>query len=143
MSVNIQPLVGAQISDLISFATGGSLEGKQLQMIEWCQTMSGEVWTGWVDGELACVWGLIPPTLISRQAYLWMYSTSVVQEHKFIFVRHSQRVIERMLERYEVIVGHCVIGARDSIRWVRWLGGVFGEPVGAFLPFRIERRNNG
>ena len=106
-------------------------------------TKSVVVWVGKVDGEIACVWGLIPPTLISRRAYLWMYSTDAVADHKFVFVRHSQRVIEKMLERYDSIVGHCLVGARDSIRWVRWLGGVFGETNGHFMPFTIERRQHG
>lgn len=141
MTVSIQPLIASSISDLISFAASGKLEGKQLEMIEWCQSMSGEVWTGWVDDELVCIWGLITPTLISRQAYLWMYSTSAVQEHKFLFVRHSQRVIEQMLNRYESIVGHCLVGAKDSIRWVRWLGGVFDEANGPFMPFKIEAKH--
>lgn len=143
MSVNIQPVIGSTISDLITFASGGSLSSKQLDIIEWCQTMSGEVWTCWIDGDLVAIWGLIPPTLISRQAYLWMYSTDAVSQHKFLFVRHSQRVIERMLERYPTIVGHCLVGACDSIRWVRWLGGVFDDANGPFMPFRIERRSNG
>lgn len=141
MNVSIQPMVASHLSDLISFATGGTLSGRQLEMVEWCQAMSGEVWTGRVDDDLICVWGLIPPTLISRQAYLWMHTTSAVADHKFLLVRHSQRVIERMLTRYDTIVGHCRIGSRDSIRWMRWLGAVFEEPQGEFIPFRIEAKH--
>lgn len=143
MNVRIQPAASALITDLISSTVGGNLTAKQLKMVLWCESMSNEVWTGWVDDRLVCIWGLMPPTLISRQAYLWMYSTKVVNDHKFIFVRHSQRVIEKMLERYDTIVGHCIVGANDSIRWVRWLGGIFDEPNGPFIPFRIERRSHG
>lgn len=141
MTVSIQPLIATSLSTLISFAGTAKLDPKQIEMIEWCQQMSGEMWTGWIDDELVCAWGLIPPTLISRQAYLWMHSTDRIAEHKFIFVRHSQRVIEAMLAHYDTIVGHCIIGSRDSIRWVRWLGGVFGEADGPYLPFRIEAKH--
>jgi len=141
MSVRIAP-ASTHISDLISFATGGMLTSRQLEMIEWCQNMSGEMWTGWVDNDLVAVWGLIPPSLLSNQAYLWMYSTERVQEHTFLFVRNSQRMIERMLERYETINGHCQLGATLSMRWVRWLGGVFSEPDGAYIPFTIRRKHD-
>ena len=141
MNVRIEPVFTAQLSNLISFASGGSLNSRQLDMIEWCQSMSGEIWTGWVDDELVAVWGLIPPTLISNQAYLWMHATDAVRDHTFLFVRHSQRMVERMLEHYDSIVGHCVISAKDSIRWVRWLGGEFGDYDGQLVPFTIRRKH--
>lgn len=137
MSVSIQP---TQSSDLISLNSNATLSDRQIEMLDWCRSMSSEVWAGYIDGELVCLWGLIPPSLISTQAYLWMHSNERVNEHKFLFVRHSQRMVEQMLKRYDVIVGHCVVGARNSIRWVRWLGGVFDEPNGSFMPFRIEGR---
>ncbi len=140
--ISIQP-AASPLSDLISYAESSKLDAKKIEMLDWCQSMSTEIWTGRIDGELVCVFGLIPPTLISTQAYLWMHATERVAEHKFLFVRHSQRIVGQMLERYGTIVGHCVIGARSSIRWVRWLGGVFEEPNGPYLPFRIERRTNG
>ncbi len=141
MSVRIDPLIGTHLTNLISLTTGGTLSSRQLDMIEWCQSMSGEMWTGWVDGELVAVWGLIPPTLISNQAYLWMHATDAVKDHTFLFVRHSQRMVERMLKHYETIVGHCIAGASDSIRWVRWLGGEFSYPEGQVIPFTIRRKH--
>ncbi len=142
MSVSIQP-TAAPLSDLISTNAHASLDDRKLAQLDWCRSMSSEVWVGYIDGEMVSLWGLIPPTLISQQAYLWMHATDKVQEHKFLFVRHSQLVVEQMLTRYETIVGHCIVGASNSIRWVRWLGGVFGEPNGPFLPFHIERKSDG
>lgn len=142
MTVSIQP-AELPISDLISLCDDARLKPKQIEMLDWCRSMSAEVWLGRIDGDLVCVWGLIPPTLISTQAYLWMHATRRVDEHKFLFVRHSQRIVEHMLKRYGTIIGHCLLGARDSIRWVRWLGGKFDEPSGPYLPFRIERRRDG
>lgn len=142
MTVSIQP-TAAPISDLISPSANATLDDKQLAMLDWCRSMSSEVWAGHIDGELVSIWGLIPPTIISTQAYLWMHSTDRVSEHKFIFVRHSQLMVEKMLEHYPLIVGHCLVGAKASIRWVRWLGGTFGEPNGPYLPFSIERRSHG
>ena len=141
MSVHIEPMIGQKLSHLINLTYGSTLNDKQLEMIEWCQAMSGEMWTGWVDGELIAIWGLIPPTLVSNQAYLWMYATDAVKSHTFLFVRHSQRMVERMLKHYETIVGHCLADARDSIRWVKWLGGEFSYPEGQVVPFTIRRKH--
>lgn len=139
MSVNIYPALGTPLSSLLSLTNGGSLDDKQLELIQWCQMMSGEMWTAWIGGDLVAIWGLIPPSLLSSQAYLWMHSTDAVREHTFLFVRHSQRMVERMLKHYEIIIGHCEVEAAHSRRWLRWLGAEFGSPSGPFVPFTIRR----
>lgn len=138
MTVTIQP-TASRLTDLISYDDSPMLDRKKIEMINWCQAMSAEIWTGRIDGELVSVWGLIPPSLISDRAYLWMFATKRVNDHKFLFVRKSQLVVADMLKRYRVITGHCVAGAESSIRWVRWLGGVFEQSDGRYLPFKIER----
>jgi len=107
--------------------------------MDYCLLMSTYIWIGLIDGKLACIWGLIPPTLMSNQAYLWLYTTDVIEEHQFILVRHSQLVMEEMLKRYPSICGHAIVGNDKAIRWLKWLGARFGEPQGKGLPFRISR----
>lgn len=138
MTVSIEP-TASPISDLISIADPTRLDHRKVEILSWCQSMSSEVWTGRIDGELVCIFGLIPPSLISTQAYLWMHATEKVNEHKFRFVRHSMLAVEQMLKLYPTITGHCVIGATSSIRWVKRLGAVFGEPVGPYIPFHIGK----
>ena len=140
--VSIKPFLGGTISDLISSTTGLKLDSNKLGILHFCQLM-GETWTGYVDGRLVCCWGLIAPSMLSNQAYLWMYTTDAVRDHQFLLVRHSQKVIEGALRDYEVIVGHCLVDAKDSIRWLKWLGATFGEPDGHAIPFAIRRRSNG
>jgi len=101
---------------------------------------SEEVRYGMVDGKIACVWGLIPPTLLSNKAYLWLLTTDIVAEHKFLFVRHSQRYVEEALKQYPIIVGDCLIGNASAMRWLRWLGAEFGEPDGGRIPFMIKAK---
>src|SRR5262245_24568769 len=103
-------------------------------------SMSTEIWAGYIDDELACIWGVVPPSLMSFQAYLWLYTTDVIKEHQFVLVRHSQMVIEELLKDYTSIVGHAIVGSDKSIRWLKWLGAKFGEPQGSGIPFRISRR---
>ena len=101
---------------------------------------SAYAFTGWVDEEVACIVGLICPTLLSEQAYLWLHCTPLVEQHKFLFVRYSQRWLETALEEYPVIVGHTLVSNTSGIRWLsRYLGAKFGEPEGLAVPFMIRR----
>jgi hypothetical protein len=107
--------------------------------MEFCYTMSTAIWVGYIDEQIACIWGLIPPTFLSGQAYLWFLTTDVIKEHQFILVRHSQLVMEKMLEAYPSIVGHATVGDKKAIRWLKWLGAEFGYPQGTGVPFRINK----
>lgn len=109
------------------------------QTMDFCLLMSTAIWAGFIDKQLACIWGVIPPTLMSYQAYLWLYTTDVIKEHQFTLIRHSQRVMEGILDEYPSVVGHAIIGSDKSIRWLKWLGAEFGPPQGIAIPFRITR----
>lgn len=139
-SVAIKSLEGLSISQLISSSADLMLDSKSTEMLEFCQNMSAECWSGYVGKKLICCWGLIPPSLLSNQAYLWMHSTEAVREHQFLLVRHSQKIIEQALLRYEIIVGHCQCEAKDSIRWLKWLGAEFSPVDGSFRAFEIRRK---
>jgi hypothetical protein len=98
------------------------------------------VWIGDVDGEVFGFWGLIPPTLCSDRAYLWFYSTDHLSRHLFAFVRRSRVVTEELLGHYPILVGHGRASDERSLRWLRWCGAEFSEPVanGALVPFEIR-----
>ena len=101
---------------------------------------STEIYYGLVDGKPACVWGLIQPTILSNTAYLWLLTTDIVAQHKFLLVRHSQLFIEEALKSWPTIIGNTAVDDHKAIRWIKWLGGKFGEPDGRWLPFVIRRR---
>lgn len=95
---------------------------------------------GYVDGILVAIWGLIPPTIVSNQAYIWVYTTAGLEGHEFIFVRQSQKVVKKFLEEYDTIVGVTEVGEDRSIRWLKWLGAEYGVPQGKWKPFVIRRK---
>jgi hypothetical protein len=96
---------------------------------------SFSAWTGSIDGEVACVWGLITPTVLSNRAYLWLLTTDLVDNHPFVFVRHSQMVLREMLGHFESIEGHVVAGQDRSIRWLKWLGFKMGRAERGMISF--------
>jgi hypothetical protein len=96
---------------------------------------------GLVDGEVAAIWGLVPQSLLSNQAYLWLLTTDLAIEHRFLLVRYSQMFVEQALKHYERLVGHCEAGNYSAKRWIRWLGGEFGKADGKKVPFVIKRKH--
>ena len=100
---------------------------------------SVEMWVGYHDREVACVCGLIPPSILSDRAYLWMLHTYTVEQHKFLFIRHSQMWIKEILERYPIIYGHVEKKNHQAIRWLKWLGAEMKQSEQALIPFEIRR----
>ncbi len=100
---------------------------------------SSLTYVGKVDDQVACVCGVILPSLFSARAYLWMLTTDVADSHTFMLVRHSQMFIQKLLERFEVIAGHTEASQERSIKWLKWLGAKFGHPQGRMIPFEIIR----
>lgn len=106
-----------------------------------CFAATSQYLIGFADGEIVCIWGLAPPTLCSDSAYLWLYTTAALKGHEFLFVRHSQRAIEEMLNTYSAIVGHTAEGAERTHRWLKWLGAEFGYPEKGLIPFTIRKKH--
>src|ERR1700761_4208411 len=67
---------------------------------------SSHIWLGLDHDKVLGLWGLIPPTLLSDRAYLWLYTTKYLAGHEFLFIRHSQRAVQEMLEQFPLIVGN-------------------------------------
>ena len=100
---------------------------------------STKLYIGTIEGHFCCAWGLIPPSLLSDRAYLWLWYADEVESHKFTFIRRSQIVVKEILEEYSVIVGFCEIANPRAKRWLEWLGATFGNPIGKFFPFEIRK----
>ena len=131
---------GVDLVDLIRHSPVADTPGAMETMQE-CMKRSVEVRYGLIDGEVACVWGLIPPTILSDTAYLWLLTTDVVARKKFLFIRYSQIYVEHALRSFPIIVGDCMANNASAIRWLRWLGAEFHNPVGLKIPFTIRAKN--
>lgn len=103
--------------------------------------ISSHLYFGWVDNDFVAMWGLIPPTLMSDTAYLWMHVTEKLKGHEFFLVRHSQCVIEEALKKYSIITGHTHSENLKAIRWLKWLGAEFDEGFNGILSFTIKASN--
>jgi len=120
-----------------------NMSRRDWEILRECYMRSEERYVGIVNGCIACMWGLIPPSLMSDRAYIWLFHNHLVEEHKFAFIRHSQRQMERMLKIYPEIHGDCLVSNETARNWLRWLGAKFSSQNGAFIPFTIKAKAYG
>ncbi len=130
----------AEMYELISLYGRGKFDVEQEAFFRKCVSSAGKLWTGFVDGELVCMWGLIPPSFLSEHAYLWLYTTPALAGNEFTFVRQSQIAVGKMLLEYRVIIGHAAANNERGIRWLKWLGAEFDDPIGQLIPFTIRKK---
>jgi hypothetical protein len=137
--ISIEKSRALDVREVIRKSTVADMPGAEGILRDWLYR-STEVRFGMVDGEIACVWGLCPPTLLSESAYLWLLTTPLVDEHKFLLVRHSQRYVEEALRVYPSIIGNVAIHNTSAIRWLKWLGASFVEDIEGWLAFTIRKK---
>ena len=138
MTAVISKATGAALIGLLSPEIVGTLDDNAQMIMADALSQSTRVWVGMDDGKVAAFWGIMLPTLISDRAYLWLYTTPVLDNHKFVFVRQSQVWIKETLKEFPLIVGHALSGEDKSIRWLKWLGAKFLHPEGRLIPFEIR-----
>lgn len=135
-----QKTMGRQELRDVIFAQMPNATEAEVAQLDACLQFTQTMRAGYFNGKIVCAWGMIPPTLMSDQAYLWLYTTPELVGNEFLFVRHSQMAVQEMLKDYPRIVGQCRADNTRAIRWIRWLGGVFDAGDGALLNFVIQRR---
>lgn len=143
MTLTIERIPKPEVNDLFTTKIGPSLSLDERIKFNRCMKASTIIWRATKDERVLCIWGLVPPTLMDNVAYMWLYIIEPVQDYEFLLVRHSQRALARALEEFPIIVGHCELANPRAIRWIKWLGGEFGDPDRWAIPFTIRRPIDG
>jgi hypothetical protein len=140
MTVAVKKVSRSQVISMILSVEDATFTDIDRDIFQRCLIQTSSLWVGMVNNELICTWGLIPPTLLSDRAYLWLYTTDKIEDHKFLFIRHSQRAVEDMLKEYPKLYGVTKVGGERTIQWLKWLGAKFDPPEGQLLPFVIRKK---
>jgi hypothetical protein len=140
MNASIQVVDRERTRELILASRAGNITKEEIKSLDSCLSLATHIWIGQINGDVVCACGLIPPSLLADEAYLWLYHTAAVEQYKFTFVRYSQIVMEQMLETYPKIIGVTDRNARSSIRWLKWLGAKFTDNGKQYIPFQIVRK---
>lgn len=83
---------------------------------------STKAWTGLVDGEIVCMFGVCPRNLVMGEGSPWLISTDKIIRHQKIFLRRCKFFVDEMAHDYNQLINY--VDARNgiAIRWLRWLG---------------------
>lgn len=141
MTVVVGKMSEPEQEQVMKYKIGPNLSQEQRAQFTNFVRASTIVWQASRDDRCLCIWGLMPPTLSSNTAYMWFYIVEYIEQLEFLIVRHSRRAIEKALEEYPIIVGHCQRDNERAIRWMKWLGATFADYDFDLLPFRIERKD--
>lgn len=83
---------------------------------------SFDAWTGTVDGEPVCMFGLSSPSIVSGRGIAWLLGTNGVERNALPFLRRNRAYIDRCLALCPILENWVHVEHRVSIRWLRWLG---------------------
>ena len=73
-----------------------------------CARESRPLIIGWAGEDFLGFAGLIPPTFLSGEAYLWFHHAPAVLDHPIAVIRAAKAFVAQMRQRYPRIISHCV-----------------------------------
>ena len=85
-------------------------------------------WSWVVDGEVACMFGIVAPNLLDSVAYPWFLTTPLVEKHARPFARACRDLLPELLGMHPKLVGMVDARHKLSVRWLQWLGATLDEP---------------
>ena len=90
-------------------------------------------WSAFADGEMVCIMGCAPISLVSGIGSPWMLATPLLDAHHRVLVRLTPRYIASMLKAFPHLVNHAHAENTTSVRWLKRLGFTLHEvaPFGA------------
>lgn len=90
-------------------------------------------WSAFADGELGCIIGCAPISIVSGIGSPWMLGTPVLDQHSRVLVRMTPRYIAEMLKAFPHLVNYVHAENTTSKRWLRRVGFTLQEaaPYGA------------
>lgn len=97
-------------------------------VIERAVALSVHTYAGVVDGVPAFVGGVIPDEdhVVGK---VWMLGTPQIEKAKKFYLRETRRQVALMLEMFLCLKTAVAAEYTKSLRWLRWLGFVMGQPV--------------
>jgi len=90
---------------------------------------SAASWTIIIDGRPEMMFGVADLNILTQVGSPWLLGTDVVHDHRSEFLRGSVRWREQLFERYDILRNFVDDRNTLSMRWLKWLGARFSEPM--------------
>lgn len=120
-------------AEIIELESAVRMEPEAALLHELARSLSA--WSWIVDGEVACMFGIVAPDLMGRTAYPWFLTTYLVERHARQFARACKTLLPELLAAHPHLVGMVDDRYTLSVRWLEWLGAKLGEPE----PYGMEQ----
>jgi hypothetical protein len=102
-----------------------------------CELKQSTVAWSWViDGEVACMFGVVRYGLFGDVCYPWFLTTPLVEVHARQFARACKTILPELLCLFPKMEGMVDARYNLSIRWLRWLGAEIDAPI----PWGVEKK---
>jgi len=109
---------------------------------------SAAAWTGMVNDEPVCMFGVTPVDILGGVGSPWLLGTNEVERYAITFLRLNKGYVAKMLELFPHLQNYVDVRNGMSIRWLKWLGfrfdpepvpyGIWGLP---FYRFHMQKQN--
>lgn len=115
-------------ADEIMAAEGREPREAILSALDW----SSESWAVFVDGDLICLWGVVPTSqsyLGGRVGIVWMLTTTSIERNAKAFWKACRDVLPRLLSRWDLLFNAIDCRHTKAIRWAKRLGFKLSVPM--------------
>jgi hypothetical protein len=100
-----------------------------MQAIYRSYRLSTSCYTGMVDDKPAIIFGVAPISVLSGVGAPWLIGTDGVDKVKRQFILECRTYLLSMGNTYPELRNYVDVRNNTSIRWLKWLGFEFSEPV--------------
>jgi hypothetical protein len=95
-------------------------------------------WTGLMDGDPVCMFGVTRASVLVNTGIPWLIGTDLLERHQIAFLRKSKICVDVMLSIFGKLENCVDVRNTRAVLWLKWLGFTFSEPepLGPFqMPF--------
>lgn len=103
-------------------------------------------WLCEVNGEPAALFGLVAPSLVSDEVFLWMMVTKAANRYPIALARKSWQFLDDLSGAFQRIIVMHDPRMKAARRWLRWLGfrtSHTGEINGVPVVYMVLETDNG
>lgn len=90
--------------------------------------LSSHAWAGEIDGQLACLFGVAPYSILTGEGLPWFVASDEIENNQMLFLRRCGPVVKRMAAIYPHLSNWVDARNTTAINWLEWLGFALDDP---------------
>jgi len=91
-----------------------------------------------IEGEVACIFGVVPLSMIGGIGSPWMLGTDLIEKYPLTFLRKCRNSVLAMTASYGTLLNYVDTRNVMAIRWLFWLGFDINKYSESFGPFGMS-----